>query len=92
MNRHFHAAVLSCLCMGICMMCLVEIIGSERSSWIAWQRCSADSVEEAIVCKKTVQSMDLMRSISIPIAISIPKKRKPNKRMHWMLILRASDS
>ena len=38
--------------MDVCLACIVEIIGCERSSWIAWQRCSVDRVEEAIVCKK----------------------------------------
>ncbi|MFO7718736.1 MAG: hypothetical protein ACQESV_04285 [Thermodesulfobacteriota bacterium] len=28
---------------------------------------------------------------SEPDAISIPKKKNPNKRMHWTLIIRASD-
>ncbi len=32
-----------------------------------------------------------MDSISISIAITNPKKENPIKRMHWTLILRASD-
>jgi hypothetical protein len=32
-----------------------------------------------------------MDSISIPIAISNPKKENPDKRLQWTLILRAPE-
>jgi len=34
---------------------------------------------------------EMMKSISIPMAISIPKKGNPNKRIHWTRILRVSE-
>jgi len=61
---------------------------SVRMNLIAWPRCLAVSAEEATKFKK---GMLPTASISIPIAISIPKKTNPNKRMHWTLILHASD-
>ncbi|MDY6823087.1 MAG: hypothetical protein SWH68_04710, partial [Thermodesulfobacteriota bacterium] len=54
-----------------------------------WPRCSAVSAEEATKFERIKRPT---ASIPIPIAISIPKKENPNKRMHWTLILRASGS
>jgi len=39
-----------------------------------------------------LSSLDLSKTISISIAILIPKELNPNKRMRLALVLRASDS
>ena len=52
---------------------------------------SVDWAKEDTASRKIQRPTDARESISIPIAISIWMKTNPNKRMHWMLILRASD-
>ena len=63
-----------------------------RDQWLrASQSIPLNIAEGAAASREILPPTGSRKPISIPIAISIPMKSNPNKRMHWTLILRASD-